>query len=116
MQSTYSGAVFNSSERHDATLTFDQPGSLNGNINNGKMQYYGLNFIVTGTYTKPTRSFTLQAKANAEDGDEYGHGDSSLSITLKSSDNNDNKLNGKVTVKAGGPNVGKTYDIEFTKN
>lgn len=80
------------------------------------MDYYGLHFKVTGSYTaKNSRSFNLQAKAKASDGDEYGHGDSSLTISLKSPDGNDNELNGTVKVNAGGPNVGKTYNMNFTR-
>ncbi|WP_324287510.1 hypothetical protein [Pseudomonas monsensis] len=113
---TYQGTVSDTGESNCATLTFDEPSQQNGQLNNGKMQYYGLNFTVTGSYTaKNSRSFNLQAKAKASDGDEYGHGDSSLTISLKSADANDNKLSGTVKVVSGGPNVGKTYNMNFTK-
>jgi hypothetical protein len=36
-------------------------------------------------------------------------------ISLKSPDGNDNQLNGTVKVIAGGPNVGKTYNMNFTR-
>ncbi|WP_065616496.1 hypothetical protein [Pseudomonas moraviensis] len=103
-------------ETNPATLTFDDLSQQGGQLKNGKMQYYGLNFTVTGSYTaKTSRSFNLQAKAKASDGDERGHGDSSLAISLKSSDGNDNNLDGTVKVLAGGPNVGKTYKMNFAR-
>lgn len=113
---TYQGTVSDTGESNCATLTFDELSQQNGQLNNGKMQYYGLYFTVTGSYTaKNSRSFNLQAKAKASDGDEYGHGDSSLTINLTSKDGNDNKLDGTVKVLAGGPNVGKTYKINFAR-
>ncbi|WP_277759661.1 hypothetical protein [Pseudomonas sp. A34-9] len=113
---TYQGTVSDTGESNCATLTFDEPSQQNGQLSHGKMQYYGLNFTVTGNYTaKNSRTFNLQAKAKASDGDEYGHGDSSLTISLKSTDANDSNLNGTVKVVSGGPNVGKTYNMNFTK-
>lgn len=113
---TFQGTVSDTGESNPATLTFDDLSQQGGQLNNGKMSYYGLNFTVTGSYTaKTSRSFNLQAKARASNGDEYGHGDSSLAITLKSSDGNDNKLDGTVKVLAGGPNVGKTYKMNFSR-
>lgn len=113
---TFQGTVSDTGESNPATLTFDDLSQQGGKLNNGKMKYYGLNFTVTGNYTaKTSRTFNLQAKAKASDGDEYGHGDSSLTITLKSSDGNDNQLGGTVKVLAGGPNVGKTYNMNFTR-
>ncbi|MBC3273169.1 hypothetical protein HU765_24835 [Pseudomonas sp. SWRI81] len=113
---TFQGAVSDTGESNPATLTFDDLSQQGGQLINGKMIYYGLNFKVTGSYTaKSSRSFNLQAKAKASDGDEYGHGDSSLTISLKSSDGNDNKLDGTVKVLAGGPNVGKTYKMNFER-
>jgi hypothetical protein len=103
-------------ETNPATLTFDDLSQQGGQLKNGRMQYYGLYFTLTGSYTaKTSRSFNLQAKAKASDGDEYGHGDSSLTINLTSKDGNDNKLDGTVKVLAGGPNVGKTYKINFAR-
>lgn len=113
---TFQGTVSDTGESNPATLTFDDLSQQGGQLNNGKMNYYGLHFKVTGSYTaKNSRSFNLQAKAKASDGDEYGHGDSSLTISLKSPDGNDNELNGTVKVNAGGPNVGKTYNMNFTR-
>jgi hypothetical protein len=113
---TYNGFVFNASEQHAATLKFDDLGQQNGNISKGYMDYCGLDFIVTGTYTKPTRSFNLQAKSDATKRDELNHGPSSLSIKMKSSDGTDSYLKGTVKVESGGPNVGQTYGIKFTRS
>ncbi|WP_322845101.1 hypothetical protein [Pseudomonas sp. B33.4] len=112
---TYNGFVFNASEEHAATLKFDDLVQQNGNISKGYMDYWGLDFVVTGTYTKPTRAFTLQAKSDAKNRDELNHGPSSLTIAMKSSDGTDSYLEGTVTVKAGGQNAGQTYGIKFTK-
>jgi hypothetical protein len=113
---TYDGAVSDPGESNCLKLTFDELSPQNGQLKNGKMQYYGLNFTVTGTYTaKNSRSFNLKAKAKASDGDEYGHGDSTLTIILKSADANDETLSGTVTVDEGGQNVGKTYKFKADK-
>ncbi|ROO11274.1 hypothetical protein BK673_10160 [Pseudomonas fluorescens] len=113
---TYQGTVSDTGESNCATFTFDELSQQGGQLKNGNMQYFGLKFNVTGNYTaKNSRSFNLQAKAKASDGDEYGHGDSSLTISLKSADANDNKLNGTVKVVSGGPNVGRLYNMDFTR-
>jgi hypothetical protein len=81
---TFQGTVSDTGESNPATLTFDDLSQQSGQLNNGKIKYYGLNFKFTGSYTaKSSRSFNLQAKAKASDGDEYGHGDSSLSHQLE---------------------------------
>ncbi|MCF4995883.1 hypothetical protein GIW70_10170 [Pseudomonas syringae] len=106
---TYIGCVYDAGESNAATLTITDSDLQNGIITNAKMIYYGLNFKVTGTFTLKT-VFSLKLQAEATDGD------SLLNINLKPSDNNCNKLDGKVSVARGGPNVGKTYDITFQQN
>ena len=112
---TYDGFVFNSSEEHPATLKFDDPAQKTGNISNGYMDYCGLDFVVTGTCTKSTWTYKLQAKSDAKNRDELNHGPSTLNIEMKATDGTDRKLEGKVTVEYGGPYVGQEFGIKFTK-
>lgn len=101
---TYEGMVYNTSEQNAATLRIT---ASNANkINSASMEYYGLSFNVTGTYT--ATSLRLQARAT--------NGDSILNITLNSSDGTYLHLDGTVTVQQGGPNVGNTYNMTFHKN
>ncbi|WP_456020442.1 hypothetical protein [Pseudomonas protegens] len=114
---TYEGFVSNSAgEKHAATLRFDDPAQQTGNISNGYMDYFGLNFPCTGTGTKSTWTYKIQAKSDAKDRDELNHGPSTLFIDMKSTDGTDKTLEGTVTVKAGGPNVGQSFRIQFTKS
>ncbi|SDT58656.1 hypothetical protein [Pseudomonas granadensis] len=112
----YKGEVFNSAnERHPATLKFDDPAKQTGNIVNGSMDYCGLDFLVNGNCTKSTWTYNLTAKSDAKERDEENHGPSTLGIVMKSTDGTDNNLLGEVTVKFGGPNLGQTFGITFTK-
>jgi hypothetical protein len=112
----YNGFVFNAAgEEHAATLRFDDPAQQTGNISNGYMDYCGLDFVVTGTCTKSTWTYKLQAKSDAKNRDELNHGPSTLSIDMKSTDGTDKKLEGTVIVRAGGPYVGQTFGIRFVK-
>jgi hypothetical protein len=113
---TYNGFVFNSAgEEHAATLKFDDPAQQTGKISNGYMDYFGLDFGVNGDCTKSTWTYIFTAKSDAKKRDETKHGPSTLSIEMKSTDGTDNNLLGTVTVKYGGPNLGQTYGIRFTK-
>lgn len=112
----YNGFVFNSTGAETpATLKFDDPTQQTGNINNGSMDYCGLDFVCNGSCTKSTWTYNLTAKSDAKKRDETNHGPSTLRIEMKSTDKTDNNLAGTVTVEYGGPNLGQTYGIRFTK-
>lgn len=111
---TYTGRVYDAGESHDATLIIRQSDPQTGNIQQASMQYYGLNFRVDGSFAyqnltdESPVSFNLRAEAGSP---EYNV----LIISMGSPDRNYSALNGTVYVQRGGPNVGKTYNITFSK-
>jgi hypothetical protein len=111
---TYKGRVYDSGESNDATLTISSSDPGTGNITQASMTYYGLGFVVDGTFAyqnltdESPVSFNLRAEAISGE-------NTLLNITLTSPDRNYTTLNGKVYVSRGGPNVGKTYDITFNR-
>ncbi|WP_460164482.1 hypothetical protein [Pseudomonas sp. S2_F03] len=111
---TYKGRVYDSGESNDATLTITSSDSGTGNVTGASMTYYGLNFVVDGTFAyqnltgESPVSFNLRAEVKSGE-------NNLLNITLASPDRNYTTLTGKVYVSRGGPNVGKTYDITFNR-
>ncbi|VVN79643.1 hypothetical protein PS718_01001 [Pseudomonas fluorescens] len=112
---TYNGRVYDSGESHEASLTITASDPQTGNISQASMQYYGLSFKVDGTFAyqsltgESAVTFNLRAEASSAE-------HNVLIISLRSPDSNYFGLNGTVRVDRGGPNVGKTYNIEFRKN
>jgi hypothetical protein len=102
---TYEGAVYYSSESNAATLKITGSDTKTGKITKAEMDYYGLNFNITGTFTAQTLNLRAQAKT----------GDSIHNIILNSSDSFQN-LDGTITVERGGPNVGVTFDMRLKKS
>ncbi|MDI2141555.1 MULTISPECIES: hypothetical protein [unclassified Pseudomonas] len=111
---TYNGRVYDAGESHNATLRIISSDPQTGNISQATMDYYGLSFTVDGSFTyqnlsdESAVSFNLRAQAGAP---EYNV----LIISMSSPDRSYSNLNGTVRVDRGGPNVGKTYNITFTK-
>ncbi|MFJ2489075.1 hypothetical protein [Pseudomonas sp. NPDC087639] len=112
---TYRGRVYDAGESHEATLKITSSDPQTGNISQGSMEYYGLSFKVNGSFTyenltdESAVSFNLRAEAGSPEHNVF-------SISLRSPDRNHSKLDGTVRVDRGGPNVGKTYNITFTKS
>ncbi|NYH09424.1 hypothetical protein [Pseudomonas moraviensis] len=111
---TYYGRVYDAGESHNATLRIIYSDPQTGNISQATMDYYGISFTVKGSFIYQNLSdesavaFNLQAEAGAP---EYNV----LTISMSSPDRNYSNLNGTVRVDRGGPNVGRTYNITFSK-
>ncbi|UVL45812.1 hypothetical protein LOY57_24580 [Pseudomonas moraviensis] len=110
----YNGRVLDSGASNEASLTITASDPQKGNISQASMQYYGMNWTVTGFFAyanltdESPVSFNLRAEVNS--GEHNVH-----TISLRSPDRNYSRLEGTVHVDRGGPNLGKTYNIEFTK-
>ncbi|MGN8139832.1 hypothetical protein ACTJK3_02860 [Pseudomonas sp. 22105] len=111
---TYNRRVYDAGESHNATLTINSSDPQTGNISQASMAYFGLYFNVAGSFFHQNPSygsavnFNLQAEAG---GPEFNM----LAISMSSHEESCSNLNGTVRVDRGGPNVGKTYNITFTK-
>ena len=112
LNGTYNGCVYDAGESHNATLSIICSDQQTGSISQAAMSYYGLSFVVDGSFVcQPNGAavfLNLRAQAGAP---EYNV----LIISMSSPDGSCSNLNGTVRVDRGGPNVGKTYNITFTK-
>ncbi|MFP0194219.1 hypothetical protein ACKJSM_03445 [Pseudomonas sp. PHC1] len=114
LNGTYNGRVYDAGESHNATLTINSSDPYTSTINQASMAYFGLHFNVIGSFFPQSPIYgsavnlNLQAQAG---GPEFNL----LAISMSSTDGGCSNLNGTVRVDRGGPNVGKTYNISFTK-
>lgn len=112
---SYNGRVYDAGESHNATLTIYSSDPQTGNISQASMAYFGLYFDVAGSFFSQSSAygsavtFNLQAQAG---GPEFNL----LAISMSAPDGSCSNLNGTVRVDRGGPNVGKTYNITFTRS